>query len=122
MNEAEIGLREEGLSWDVVHKAFCWYQLDSDFIRELVETDTIYKTQLEHELLMDIHGYSVHPSIFYQNMFTYLQIGLEEARDLKYYKNQIYMMYREQQQKEFNSRQVYRITDRMGRTLDSWIA
>ena len=122
MTDSEIGLRGEGITWDVVHRAFCWYQLDRDFIRELVEKDQMFKTQLEHQLLMDIHGYSVHSSVFYQNMYQYLKLGLEEARDLKYYKNQIYMMWREQQQKEFNSRTVHRLVDGTGRVIDQFLA
>ena len=121
MTEEEI--REQGLDdWDNVRSAFCWNNLSKDFIRQIVEFDPTYKTQLEHELLLDVHGYSVHASFFYQNMAYYIQNGLAEQKQLVYYVDQIYQMYREQAQREFNaSREVYRMVDGTGRVLDQWV-
>lgn len=120
MTEEEI--REQGLdNWDNVHAAFCWSELSKDFIRQIVESDPIYKTQIEHELLLDIHGFSVHASIFYQNMYQYIKNGMAEQKQLIYYLDAIYQMHREQAEKEFNSRQVYRMVDGTGRVLDQWV-
>ena len=118
----EEELRENGFDWDNVHRCFCWYNLSKDFIRELVEADPIFKTQLEHELLMDIHGYSVHASFFYQNMGYYIQNGLAEQRQLVHYVDKLYQMYREQAEREYNAgRQVYNFTDYNGRIFEQVI-
>ena len=114
----EIGLDD----WDNIRAGFCWQNLSKDFIRQIVEFDPVYKTQLEHELLLDIHGYSVHASFFYQNMYNYVKSGMAEQKQLKYYANEIYMMYRQQAERQFNiSKQVYRMVDGTGRVLDQWV-
>ena len=114
----ESEIREAGFDWEVVHSAFCWKNLSKDFIREMVESDPIYKTQLEHELLMDIHGYSIHASYFYQNMGYYISNGMAEQKQLIYYVDQIYIMYRNQAEQEYNSRRAYQLIDNTGRVLD----
>lgn len=120
MTEEE--LREQGFQWDNVLRAFLWSDLSKDFIRELVEYDPIYKTQLEHHLLAAIHGYSAFPCFFYQNMYHYIKLGLAEQKQLKYYVDKCYMMYYQQRQREWNaSRQVYKFTDGTGRVLDQWV-
>ena len=121
MDNIETQLREEGFTWDVVEKAFIYYPLSRDFLRQLVESDPVYKTQLEHHLLMAVHGYSSYPSMFFQNMAYYIQNGLAEQKQLSYYVEEIYMMYREQAEREYNSRQVYSLVDGTGRILDRWI-
>ena len=115
--EAEI--REAGFDWEVVHTAFCWKNLEPDFMREIVESHPIYKTQLEQELIYDIHGYSVHASYFYQNMYIYLKLNLAEQRELKYYSERVGQMYMSQFQQEQASKQVYSLVDNSGRILDS---
>ena len=114
--EAEI--REAGFDWEVVHSAFCWKNLSKDFIREIVESHPTFKTQLEQELIYDIHGYSVHASYFYQNMGYYISNKLAEQRQLVHYVGKIYQMYRQQAEQEYNSREVVRFTDYSGRILD----
>lgn len=117
--EAEI--REAGFDWEVVHSAFCWKNLSKDFIREIVESYPQYKTQLEHELLMDIHGYSIHASYFYQNMGYYISNKLAEQRQLVHYVDKIYQMYRQQAEQEYNSREVVRFTNYSGKVIDQII-
>lgn len=118
MNESEI--REFGLDWDNVEKAFLWKNLSKDFIRELVEYDPTYKTQLQHHLLCAFHRYASYPSYFYQNMGYYIQNGLAEQKQLINCVDQLYQMYREQSEKEYNSRQIYRLVDGTGRIVDAW--
>lgn len=121
MTESEI--REQGFKWQNVERAFLWQLLGRDLIREMVQYDSCYKTQLEHHLLMAFHGYASYPSSFYQNMYIYLKAGLAEAKDLACYAEQLYMLYREQAEKEWNaSRQVYKFVDgATGRVLDSFV-
>ena len=120
--ESESELREKGFSWSVVQRAFIWYSLSTDFMRQLVEYDQTYKTQLEHHLIMAFHGYQAFPSMFYQNMYKYLKAGLAEAKDLACYTDRIYLMYRQQKQNEWNaSRSVYRFVDGTGRVLDQCV-
>lgn len=114
--EAEI--REAGFDWQTVHSAFCWKNLSKDFIREIVESHPIYKTQLEQELLMDLHGYSIHASYFYQNMGYYISNKLAEQRQLSNYVDKIYHLYRQQAEQEYNSGEVVRFTDYSGRVLN----
>ena len=117
--EAEI--REAGFDWEVVHSAFCWKNLSKDFIREIVESYPQYKTQLEQELIMDLHGYSIHASYFYQNMGYYISNKLAEQRQLVNYVGQIYQLYRQQAEQEYNSRQVYRLVGNNGNVLDQCV-
>lgn len=118
----ETELREDGFDWDNVLRAFLWNDLNKDFIRQLVEYAPIYKTQLEHHLLAAVHGYSSFPCYFYQNMYHYIKLGLAEQKQLIYYLDQIYIMYQQQRQREWNaSRQVYKFVDGTGRVLDQWI-
>ena len=116
----EDEIREAGFDWDNVHTAFCWKNLEPDFMREIVESHPIYKTQLEQELIYDIHGYSVHASYFYQNMYIYLKLNLAEQRELKYYSEQVGQMYMNQFQQEQASKQVYSLVGNDGKVLDSW--
>ena len=116
MTEEEI--RMMGLCWNTIERAFIWYDLSRDFIRELVEYDKTYKTQLQHHILMAFHGYASYPSHFFSNMYCYLDLKLAEQKELYYYKDQVYRMYLEQQQKEWSSREVYRMVDSTGTVLD----
>ena len=115
--EAEI--REAGFDWQTIHTAFCWKNLEPDFIREIIESNPQYKTQLEHELLMDMHDYSIHASAFYQNMYIYLQLNLAEQKELKYYSEKVGQMYMNQLQQEQASKHTYSLVDNSGRILDS---
>ena len=114
----EDEIREAGFDWEVVHTAFCWKNLEPDFIREIVESNPIYKTQLEQELLMDMHGYSIHASYFYQNMYIYLNLNLAEQRELKCYSEQVGMMYMSQLQQENESRHTYSLINSNGAVMD----
>ena len=120
MTEEEIRL--EGFEWQNVERAFLWSELSKDFIRELVEYDPTYKTQLEHHLLMAFHGYASFASYFYKNMYTYLNMGLAEQKELVFYASKIYMMYREKEAKEiYANRQIFqaRLIDYNGTVLDT---
>ena len=120
--QTEEELREDGFQWDNVLRAFLWSDLSKDFIRQLVQYDQTYKTQLEHHLLAAFHGYSQFPSLFYKNMYSYIKLGLAEQKQLSHYVEQIYMMYTEQKNKEWNaSRQVFQFTDGTGRVLDTYV-
>lgn len=121
MSEAETGLRGEGLSWDVVSKAFRWYQLSVDFMRQMIEYDPVYKTQLQHQLIMDLNGWSIHSSVYYQNMYQYIKAGLGELKELELYEGRVYQLYKVQKEQQYNSRIVYKAVDGMGRTLDQWV-
>ena len=114
-------MRQQGLQWDNVERCFLWNELSRDFIRELVEADPTFKTQLEHHLLMCFHGYASYPSYFFMNMYTYIKLGLAEQKELVHYKDQIYMLWREQAEQEYNSRHVYSLVDCTGRKIDQWV-
>lgn len=118
MTEEEIRLM--GLDdWNTIERAFLWSELSKDFMRELVEYDQKYKTWLEHALLMDFHGYSIHASAFYKNMYNYLKLGLAEQKELKCYSERVGQMYMDQMNKELESKHVYSLVDNSGRVLDS---
>jgi hypothetical protein len=71
---------------------------------------------------MDFHGFSVHPSMFYNNMYHYIKNGLAYTKELKFYLDRIYMLYREQAEKEWSaSTTIHRIVDGTGRVLDSFV-
>lgn len=114
--EAEI--REAGFDQQIVLSAFRFKNLEPDFMREVVESNKGIKTQLEHELIMDIHRYSVHASTFYQNMYIYLQLNLAEQKELKCYSDKVGQMYMSQLQQENESRQTYSLIDGTGRIQD----
>lgn len=115
----ESEIRQQGLEWQNVQRAFLWSELSKDFMRELVEYDQKYKTWLEHALLMDFHGYSIHASAFYKNMYNYLKLGLAEQKELKCYSERVGQMYMDQMNKELESKHVYSLVDNSGRILDS---
>lgn len=117
--EAEI--REEGFEWQNVERSFIWSNLEPDFIRELVEFDQTYKTQLQHHLLMAFHGYASFPSMFFQNMYIYLQLNLAEQKELKCYSEKVGQMYMNQLQQENESRQTYSLLDHNGMVQDQII-
>ena len=119
----ETELREMGLQWQNVQKCFIWSELSPDFIRELVEYDPVYKTQLEHHLLCAFHGYASYPSNFYKNMLQYLKLGLAEEKELECYTERVGMLYMNQlNQEEQASRQVYKFVDGgTGKVLDTWV-
>ena len=117
--EAEI--REAGFDWEVVHTAFCWKNLEPDFIRQIVESDKTIKKELEHELIMDIHDYSIHASAFYQNMYIYLKLDLAEQKELKKYIERVGMMYMQQLNREQESRHTYSLIDHSGMVQDQII-
>lgn len=119
--KTEEQIRQDGFEWNCVEAAFCWYDLSKDFMRELIQYDPTYKTQLEHALIMDMNRYSIHASVFYRNMYQYIKNGLAETKELENFADKVYFMYREQAEKEYSSRQIYRIVDGTGRVLDSWV-
>ena len=120
--KTQTEIRQQGFDWDNVERSFLWQNLSKDFIRELVEYDPCYKTQLQHHLLAAFHGYASYPSLFYQNMYIYLKMGLAEAKELIYYVDRVYMMYREQMQMQQSaSRCTYKFVDGTGRVLDTWV-
>ena len=122
MKAIETELRMEKRNWQNIQKFFIWYVLSVDFMRQLVAKRWDYRDRLERELLMDMHGYSVHPSMFYNNMYHYIKNGLAYTKDLKYYQERIYMLYIEQAEKELNaSTTIHRIVDGTGRILDQII-
>ena len=120
-NMTETEMREEGFQWQNVERCFLWGELSKDFIREIVEYDEKYKTWLEHALLMDFHGYSVHASAFYMNMYTYIKSGMAEQKELSCYVDQVYQMYWNQREQQYNARVVHTFKDGMGRVLDQWV-
>ena len=119
--KTEAELRQQGFEWSNVERCFLWGQLSKDFMRELVEYDQKYKTWLEHALIMDFHGYSVHASTFYKNMYIYIQDKLYEQKQLEYYLDKVKQMYWDQCEQELNARIVHTIKDNCGRVLDSWV-
>lgn len=118
----EEEIRLDGFEWDNVYAAFCWSDLSLDFIRELAESDPVFKTQLEHQLLLDLQGWSEHAAIYYQNMYNYIKIGVAELKQLELHMSRLWYKWRQKSDQEFNARRnVYRITDGTGRVLDQWI-
>lgn len=117
----ESQIRQQGLDKDNFESAFLWEELEPDFIRQLVEHDITYKHILQHWLLMAVHGYAVYASNFYMNMYKYLKLGLAEQKQLKYYVDQIYSMYRERVEEEYNSRHTYSLVDESGKVLDQFV-
>ncbi len=105
MKESE--LREQGLQWDNVEQCFFWNELSKDFMRQLVEYDTCYKTQLENHLLGAFHGFAEYPSDFYQNMYNYIKYGLAEQKELAYYADKVYDMYITRKRIEESCRQRF---------------
>lgn len=114
-------MRQQGLQWENVERCFLWNELSNDFIRELVQYDTTYKTQLEHHLLMAFHGYASYSSYFYLNMCNYIKLGLAEQKELECYVERVGMMYMDQLQQEQQARIVYSFKDGTGRVLDTWV-
>lgn len=117
----ETEMRQQGFQWDNVERCFLWNELSKDFIRELVQYDTCYKTQLEHHLLMAFHGYASFSSYFYLNMYNYIKLGLAEQKELECYDERVGMMYMDQLQQEQQARIVYSFKDGTGRILDQWV-
>ena len=122
MQSSQLILREnlEVVNYNTVFTYLLYNQLDKDFIRQLVDQlNKGDKLHLQWDLLQGVHGYAGYPSYFYQNMFQYISLGLNEEKQLKYYKDHIYMMYRETREKEWNaSRQVYKFVDGCGVVRD----
>lgn len=114
--EAEI--REAGFDKQIVLTAFRFKNLEPDFIREIVESNKGIKTQLEHELIMDIHRYSVHASTFYQNMYIYLQLNLAEQPELKYHNEQVGQMYMKQRNEEYGKSDIAKFVDYNGKVQE----
>lgn len=120
MTEEEI--RTLDRTWDNIHACFCWSELNKDLIRELISNNKKYKLNLQKQLMLDIHGYSVHCAVFYQNMYIYLKEGIALQKQLISYMNKVYQMYREQSEREYAAtRQVYKFTDCTGRILDQLV-
>lgn len=117
----EEEIREAGFEWQNVERSFIWSNLEPDFIRELVEFDQTYKTQLQHHLLMAFHGYASYSSYFYLNMYNYIKLGLAEQKELECYVERVGMMYMDQLQQEQQARIVYSFKDGTGRILDQWV-
>lgn len=82
--------------WQNIHTVFCFQNLSRDFIRELVGTNKVYRKNLELELMMDIHGWAIHASAFYKNMYCYLEDRLALEKQLHSYVDMVYEMYKEQ--------------------------
>ena len=118
MTEEEIRLI--GLdNCDNVERAFLWKNLSRQFIRQLAEYDKLYKTKLQHHLIWAFNGYATYSSVFYSNMWVYLQLGLAEQKQLVNYADRLYRMYREQAQNEWAaSRQTYKFVDGCGVVRD----
>lgn len=119
--QTQTEIRQEGFQWENVQKAFIWNQLGVDLMRELVQYDTCYKTQLEHHLLMAFHGYASYPSVFYNNMYKYLKAGLAEEKELECYSERVGMLYMNQLQQEQQTRIVHSLVDCNGTVLDQII-
>ena len=120
--QTQSEIRENGFQWSNVMRAFLWSELSPDMIRQLVEYDPVYKTQLQYHLLAAVHQYSKFPSFFYYNMLKYIKAGLAEQKQLKYYTDHIYMMYRQQRENQINaSLTTYKFVDGTGRILDTYI-
>lgn len=118
---SESQIRQQGLDWQNVERSFIWSNLEPDFIRELVEYDQGYKTTLEHLLIAALQGYASYPSIFYQNMYIYLQLNLAEQKELKNYTERVGMMYMDQWNKEQQNGHTYILIDNNGRITDQII-
>lgn len=67
---------------------------------------------------MAFHGYASFPSMFFQNMYIYLQLNLAEQKELKCYSERVGMLYMNQLQQENESRQVYSLVGNDGKVLD----
>lgn len=120
MTEAEM--RQQGFEWNNVQRCFIWNQLSLNFIRELVEYDPFYKTQLEHHLLMAFHGYATYPSFFYKNMYIYIQNKLNELKQLIYYLDKVKELYWDKHEEEMAAtRHVYKLVDGSGIVRDQWV-
>ena len=118
---SESLIREEGLDLQNIERAFLWQELGRDFIRQIIYIDPLIRTKIDHHIIAALQGFASYPSMFYSNAFCYLRNSLSEQKDLEYYSNRIYQLYREQAEKEYNSRQIYRIVDRTGKVLDAWV-
>lgn len=114
----EEEIREAGFDHDIVLTAFRFKNLQPDFIRQIVEYDKTIKKELENELIYDIHGYSIHASAFYQNMYIYLQLNLAEYSELKYYNEQVGQMYIDQMNKEYGKSDIAKFIDYNGKVQD----
>ena len=118
---SETAMRQNLLKDEDIISYFRFNDLSKDFERELVSTRKKIKRELEHELLMDIHQYSVHASVFYKNMFVYIQNKLAEEKQLEYYLDKVRQMYYDQHEQEMNARIKYSFVDGTGRILDSFV-
>ena len=114
-------IRLEGMDVQNIEKTFIWQNLSKDLMIELIETDPLIKTKIDHHIIAALQGFASYPSTFYQNACYYIQNKLTEQKDLINYVNQLYMLYREQSEREYNSRTVYSLVDGSGRVLDSII-
>ena len=117
----EEEIREAGFDHVIVLTAFRFKNLQPDFIRQIVEYDQSIKKELEHELIYDLHDYSIHASAYYQNMYIYLQLNLAEQKELKYYSDQVGQKYMNQLQLEQESKHIYSFIDGTGRKIDQII-
>lgn len=117
----ETAMRQNLLKDEDILSYFRFNDLSKDFERELVSTRKKIKRELEHELLMDIHQYSVHASVFYKNMFVYIQNKLAEEKQLEYYLDKVRQMYWDQLQQEQQARIKHSLVDYNGRVLDSFV-
>lgn len=110
----EQQIRLQGFEWENIQRAMIWDNVGRDLIREMVETDKLYKTLLDRHIISALQGFASYPSMFYSNAFCYIKNGLAEHKQLLYYADRIYQMYKEQSEKEFNSRQAVTLVDHNG--------
>ena len=114
----ESEIRQQGLEWDNVERAFIWQNLTGDFQRELITAEPIIRKKIDHHIIAALQGFASYPSMFYQNAFIYLQLNLAEQKELKNYIERVGMMYLEQLNSELESRHVYSLVDGSGTVKD----
>lgn len=116
----ETTIREEGLDLQKCETAFLWYSLSRDFQRQLIEANPILKTKIDRHILAALNGYASYPATFYSNAFCYVKNNLSQQRDLEYYANRIFQMFKEQAEQEYNAR-IVRAVDYNGRIVDQFV-
>ena len=117
----EQQIRLQGFDQENIQKAMIWDNIGRDLMREMVETEPLYKTLLDRHIIAALQGFASYPSMFYQNAFIYLQLNLAEQRELKNYSDRVGQMYMNQLNKELESRHVYSLIDNNGRVTDQII-
>lgn len=119
--KTEEDIRLEGMDVQSIENAFIWQNLSKDLMIELIETDPLIKTKIDHHLIAALQGFASYPSKFFQNMYIYLKLDLAEQKQLKNYSDRVGEMYMNQLQKELESRRVYSLVDSNGTVKDQII-